>query len=252
MTADGRETVALVTGAGGAIGRACAAGFVAGGARVVLADVDLEAARQACSAIDPDGSATHPVAVDVGDALSAQAMVDDSVSHFGGLDAAVNCAGVAGPLLPTADYPVDEWRRVMDVNLDGVFYCLRAELAAMRERGGGSIVNISSVLGVTGFGTAVAYTATKHGVIGLTKVAAVDHAADGIRVNAVGPGFIDTPMLDDNLDDAAKADLEAQHALNRLGKPEEVAALVCWLASDAASFVTGSFYAIDGGYLAAK
>jgi NAD(P)-dependent dehydrogenase (short-subunit alcohol dehydrogenase family) len=252
MTADARDRVALVTGAGGAIGGACAAGFLSRGDHVILADVDLEAARQACAAIDRAGSATHPVAVDVSDPASAQAMVDESVSHFGGLDVAVNCAGVAGPLLPTADYPVDDWRRVMAVNLDGVFYCLRAELAAMRESGGGSIVNISSVLGVTGFGTAVAYTATKHGVIGLTKVAAVDHAADGIRVNAVGPGFIDTPMLDSNLDAAAKAELEAQHALNRLGSPAEVAALVCWLASDAASFATGSFYAVDGGYLAAK
>jgi NAD(P)-dependent dehydrogenase (short-subunit alcohol dehydrogenase family) len=252
MTTDLRDKVALVTGAGGAIGAACAAGFANRGARVVLADVDLESAQHACAAIDAAGAATHPVGVDVADPRSAHAMVEAAVSHFGGLDAAVNCAGVAGPLLSTADYPLEDWRRVLDVNLDGVFYCLREELAVMRGRGGGSIVNISSVLGVTGFGTAVAYTTAKHGVIGLTKVAAVDHAPDGIRVNAVGPGFINTPMLDGNLDDAAKASLEAQHALNRLGTPEEVAELVCWLASDAASFVTGSFYAVDGGYLAAK
>jgi NAD(P)-dependent dehydrogenase (short-subunit alcohol dehydrogenase family) len=252
MTTELRDKVALVTGAGGAIGAACAGGFLNRGARVVLADVDLEAAQRACAAIDSGGSATYPIAVDVADPLSAAVMVEEAVSHFGGLDAAVNCAGVAGPLLPTADYPVEEWRRVLDVNLDGVFYCLREELVAMRRLGGGSIVNISSVMGITGFPSAVAYTATKHGVIGLTKVAAVDHAADGIRVNAVGPGFIDTPMLDTNLDAAAKAVLEAQHALNRLGTPEEVAELVCWLASDAASFVTGSFYAVDGGYLAAK
>jgi NAD(P)-dependent dehydrogenase (short-subunit alcohol dehydrogenase family) len=139
---------------------------------------------------------------------------------------------------------------VIGVNLDGVFYCTRAEIRVMKERGGGSIINMASILGAVGFPGAVAYVVAKHGVIGLTKTAAIEHAADGIRLNAVGPAFIRTPLVESSLDAEALTFLEGQHALGRLGTSEEVAELVAWLASDAASFATGAYYPLDGGYLA--
>jgi NAD(P)-dependent dehydrogenase (short-subunit alcohol dehydrogenase family) len=169
------------------------------------------------------------------------------VAAFGRLDVAVNNAGIAGPSASTGDYPIDGWRQVLAVHLDGTFYCLRAEIAAMRRAGGGSVVNMASILGSTGFAMAPAYVAAKHGIVGLTRAAALDHAAEGIRVNAVGPGFIDTPLLA-NAPAEVVAGTAALHPLGRLGTSREVAELVCFLASDAASNMTGGYYVTDGGY----
>jgi NAD(P)-dependent dehydrogenase (short-subunit alcohol dehydrogenase family) len=220
------------------------------GAKVVVADIDAEPAEAVAKTIASDGGEAVAVRVDVADAASVEAMIASAVERFGGLDIGVNNAGIGGPMAPTGEYPLDGWRAVMSVNLDGVFYCTREEIRAMRERGGGSIVNMASILGSVGFANSVAYVSAKHGVLGLTKNAALEHATDGIRVNAVGPGFIRTPLVESAMDADALAFLESLHALGRLGASEEVAELVGWLASDAASFVTGSYYPIDGGYLA--
>jgi NAD(P)-dependent dehydrogenase (short-subunit alcohol dehydrogenase family) len=196
------------------------------------------------------GGQAEAVEVDVSDPASVDRMVQAAVDGLGGLDIGVNNAGIGGAQAPTGEYPLDGWRQVIAVNLDGVFYCTRAEIQVMKERGGGSIVNMASILGSVGFPGAVAYVAAKHGVLGLTKNAALEHAADGIRVNSVGPAFIHTPLVDESLDADVQAFLEGQHALGRMGRSEEVAELVAWLASDAASFATGAYYPVDGGYLA--
>jgi NAD(P)-dependent dehydrogenase (short-subunit alcohol dehydrogenase family) len=217
---------------------------------VVVADIDAEPAEAVAKTIASDGGEALAVRVDVADAASVEAMIASAVERFGGLDIGVNNAGIGGPMAPTGEYPLDGWRAVISVNLDGVFYCTREEIRVMRERGGGSIVNMASILGSVGFANSVAYVSAKHGVVGLTKNAALEHASDGIRVNAVGPGFIRTPLVESALDADALAFIESLHALGRLGTSEEVAELVGWLASDAASFVTGSYYPVDGGYLA--
>ena len=172
------------------------------------------------------------------------------VAELGGVDIVVGNAGIGGEAKAAGDYSDESWHQVIAVNLDGVFFTQRAAIRAMKSRGGGSVINMASVLGQVGFATASAYVAAKHGVVGMTKAAAWEHAADGIRVNVVGPGFILTPLLEQNLDQAAIDFLAAQHAPQRMGQPEEVAELVGWLASDAASFVTGAYYPVDGGYLA--
>ncbi len=177
--------------------------------------------------------------------------MQDVLDTLGHVDIAVCNAGIGGAAVPSADYTDEQWRQVTSVNLDGVFFTQRAAIRAMRQsRRGGSVINMASILGAVGFSTASAYTAAKHGVVGLTQVAAWEYDADGIRVNAVGPGFIRTPLLDGALDQATLDLLAGQHALQRLGEAEEVAELVAWLASDGASFATGTYYPIDGGYLA--
>jgi NAD(P)-dependent dehydrogenase (short-subunit alcohol dehydrogenase family) len=242
--------VAIVTGGGSGIGEACAITMAARGAAVLVADLDADAAGRVADGIEGEGGRSAAQRTDVADPEAVDAMVAAAVERFGRLDIGVNNAGIGGPNAPTGDYPLDGWRTVMSVNLDGVFYCTRAEVIAMRRTGGGSIVNMASILGSVGFAGAVAYVAAKHGVLGLTKNAAVEHAGDGIRVNAVGPGFIRTPLLEENLDEDALSGIAALHPVGRLGTAQEVAELVAWLASDAASFVTGSYYAVDGGYLA--
>jgi NAD(P)-dependent dehydrogenase (short-subunit alcohol dehydrogenase family) len=242
--------VGVVTGAGSGIGEACATLMASRGAKVLVADIDAEHAEQVAKAITAEGGVALAASIDVSDHSAVEAMVATAVDELGGLDVAVNNAGIGGASAPTGDYPLDGWRTVMSVNLDGVFYCTREEIRAMRERGGGSIVNMASILGAVGFANSVAYVSAKHAVVGLTKNAALEHAADSIRVNAVGPGFIRTPLVEAALDAEALAFLEGQHALGRLGTSEEVAELVAWLASDASAFVTGSYYPIDGGYLA--
>ena len=242
--------VAIVTGGGSGIGEACAKLLAERGASVLVSDVDLAAAERIAGEIESAGSQAVADRTDVADPEQVQAMVAAAVERFGGLDIGVNNAGVGGPTAPTGEYPLDGWRTVMSVNLDGVFYCTRAEIGPMRQRGGGSIVNMASILGAVGFANSVAYVAAKHGVVGLTQNAAIEYATDHIRANAVGPGFIRTPLLDANLDEEALKGIAALHPIGRLGTSEEVAELVAWLASDASSFVTGSYYPVDGGYLA--
>ncbi len=242
--------VAIVTGGVSGIGLAVAELLADSGAAVAVWDLKDDAVQKTAEAIRSKGVKAIGIALDVTDEAAVEAAVQRTVQELGGLDIAVNNAGVGGPNAVSGDYPVDGWKRVIDVNLNSVFLCQRAQIQALRKAGkGGSIINMASILGQVGFANSAAYVAAKHGVVGLTQTAAWDHAADNIRVNAVGPGFIATPLLD-KMDPAVKKALEAKHALGRLGKAEEVAALVAWLASDDASFATGTYYAIDGGYLA--
>jgi NAD(P)-dependent dehydrogenase (short-subunit alcohol dehydrogenase family) len=242
-----RGKVALVTGAGSGIGEACAVMFGRGTARVVVADINLDAVERVAGAIRAAGGTAAGVRADVADPTSVEAMVGFAAETYGGLDIAVNNAGIGGDQLPTGEYPVEAWQRVIAVNLSGVFYCMRYELPAMVERGGGAIVNMASILGSVGFANSPAYVAAKHGVVGLTKNAALEYATRGIRVNSVGPGFIMTPLLERSLDEAARQAVGNLHPVKRMGTPEEVAEAVVWLCSDAASFVTGSALTVDGG-----
>lgn len=241
--------VALVTGAGSGIGEAVALLFAKYGARLVLADVDVAGCERVAAAVKAAGSEAITVRNDVSVAAECEAAVAAAMKAFGRVDVAVNNAGIGGPAAPTGEYPLDGWHQVINVNLNGVFYGMRYQIPAMLKSGGGSIINIASILGQVGFAYSSAYVAAKHGVVGLTKNAAMEYATQGIRVNSVGPGFIRTPLLDKNLTEEQLTGIAALHPIGRLGRREEVAELVLWLASDKASFVTGSYYAVDGGYL---
>jgi NAD(P)-dependent dehydrogenase (short-subunit alcohol dehydrogenase family) len=241
--------VALVTGASSGIGLAVARGYAAAGARVVLSDVVEDAGRTAAAELERAGARALFVGGDVASPEACERIVRAAIDGFGRLDCACNNAGIGGEQGPLADYSVEGWNRVIAVNLSSVFLCMKHEIPAMIRGGGGAIVNMASILGAVAFPAAPAYVAAKHGVVGLTQSAAIDYAASKVRVNAVGPGFIRTPLLS-SLDPATMKGLESLHPLGRLGAPEEVAALVVWLSSDEASFVTGSYYPVDGGYLA--
>ena len=246
----GRDRVAIVTGAGSGIGRAIAHGLAAEGARVVVSDLDEAGGAETVAEIEKAGGTATFVRADVSKPEECEALAGAAVEAFGALHVAVNNAGIGGPSAPVGEYPVDGWDRVIAINLSGVFYGMRYQIPAMLDAGGGSIVNIASILGQVGFASAGAYVAAKHGVVGLTRTAAIEYASRGVRVNAVGPAFIKTPLIEENMTAEARAGLVAKHPIGRLGEPEEVAELVVWLASDRASFVTGGYYAVDGGYLA--
>lgn len=243
------DKVALVTGAGSGIGRAIAFQLGAEGARVVVSDVNDKAGNETVAQLRDRRVQASFVHADTSKPADNEALVAAAVKAFGGLDIAVNNAGIGGASAPLGEYPLDSWDKVIAINLSGVFYGMRYQLPALVARGGGSIINIASVLGQVGFRNSAAYVAAKHGVVGLTKNAALEYGPQKIRVNAVAPGFIRTPLLEQLPADAMKT-LETLHALGRLGEVPEVAELVTWLASDKASFVTGAYLAVDGGYLA--
>jgi len=243
--------VALVTGAGSGIGRLSALGFAAGGAKVVVSDVDEAGGAETVSMIEAAGGSALFVRADVSKPEEVEAAVARAVAEFGGLNIIVNNAGIGGEANMTGDYSLEGWHKVIDINLHGVFYGMRYAIPAILASGGGSVVNISSILGLVGWGTAPAYVAAKHAVSGLTKAAAVEYAQQGIRVNSVHPGFIETPLLTKagiTPGTDGYAFIASKHAMNRLGTADEVAKIVCWLASDEASFVTGGQYTVDGGY----
>jgi NAD(P)-dependent dehydrogenase (short-subunit alcohol dehydrogenase family) len=243
--------VALVTGAASGIGRATARLYAREGARVVVSDVDETGGEETVRIIQEGGGEAVFVWTDVSVPEECQLMVDRTVEAFGRLDFACNNAGIGGEQNPTADYSIEGWQKLIAVNLSGVFYCMKYEIPAMLQSGGGSIVNMGSILARVGFAGAPAYVSAKHGVVGLTQDAAIEYSQQGIRVNAIGPGFIETPMIADLESQAeVKQMLVALHPIGRLGKPEEVAELVVWLSSDKASFVSGAYYPVDGGYLA--
>jgi NAD(P)-dependent dehydrogenase (short-subunit alcohol dehydrogenase family) len=249
---DGKS--ALVTGAGSGIGRATALAFAREGAWVAAADLKLEAAQETARLVEAAGGQAVAVEVDVTDDDAVAAMVGAAVRAFGGLDCAFNNAGIAPYQVNAsgqkiADVAPEAWQRLLDVNLTGVWRCLRHEVAQMRTQGGGAIVNTASVAGLVGLPNSSAYVAGKHGVVGLTRTAAVDHAEDGIRVNAVCPGYIETPMTEDTMRRRGERIME-RVPLARMGKPEEIAEAVVWLCSDRASFVTGAAWTVDGGYTA--
>jgi NAD(P)-dependent dehydrogenase (short-subunit alcohol dehydrogenase family) len=241
--------VALVTGAAHGIGRAIAVGYAREGADVVISDIDDHQGQQTAAIIKQAGGRAVYSHADVTRPEDHFALVALAKAEFGRLDVACNNAGISGEFHRTAEMPVEKWRQVIDINLSGVFYGIRAQIPAMVEAGAGAIVNIASILGSVGIEQLPHYVAAKHGVVGLTKVVALEYGAQKIRVNAVGPAFIRTRLLDP-LDTQVRAELDKMHALNRIGEPEEISELVSWLSSERASFITGAYYPADGGYLA--
>ena len=244
--------VALVTGAGSGMGLATAQAFAEAGAAVVLTDVNEQSIRSAAEELVGGGHRALAVRCNVADEAEVAAMVAQTVSTFGRLDAAFNNAGVMPPAVETADASGEDFDRVTAINLRGVWNCMKYELRQMREQGSGAIVNCSSIGGLIGNPGRAIYHASKHGVIGLTKSAALEYAARGIRINAVCPGTIETPMVADMLakESVTTEDFQRDLPIGRLGRPEEIAAAVLWLCSDGASFVIGHALAVDGGYTA--
>lgn len=244
-----KNKVAIITGAASGIGESTALLFAKEGAKLILTDINSEKGERLVEAIKNDGGEAVFLKADVSLPEASEETVELALEKFGKLDIAVNNAGIGGATVPVGEYEPDEWNRVLGINLSGVFYGMRYQIPAMLKAGGGSIINVASILGSVGFAYSAAYVAAKHGVLGLTKTAALEYSANGIRINSVGPAFIKTPLLD-NLDEDLLESLVAKHAIGRMGEPEEVAQLHLWLASERSSFATGAYYPIDGGYLA--
>ncbi len=242
--------VALVTGAGSGIGRAIALSYAKEGAKVVVSDINENGGNETVSLIQQAGGDAFFVKADTSSPEENEALVKQTLDHYGALHISCNNAGVGGPSAPVGEYDIAAWDKVISINLSGVFYGMHYQIPAILQSGGGSVVNIASILGQVGFANSSAYVAAKHGVVGLTKNAGLEYGTKGVRVNAVGPAFISTPLISQNMNQEAIDALSAKHAMNRLGTPEEVAEIVLWQSSDKASFVTGAYYAVDGGYLA--
>lgn len=244
-----KNKVAIVTGAGSGIGRAIAELYAKEGAKVVVSDINEETGKETVKAIVNDGGDAFFVKADTASPNDNEHLVNQAITKYDGLHIACNNAGVGGAIAPTGEYDIDEWNKVIAVNLSGVFYGCKYQIPAILSSGGGSIINMSSILGQAGFAGSPAYVAAKHGLIGLTKNITLEYADRGIRANAVGPAFIKTPLLKDMDEDTINW-LVSKHPVGRLGEANEVAELVLWLSSSKASFVNGAYYPVDGGYLA--
>ncbi len=246
-----KSKIVLVTGGNSGIGQATALAFAKEGAKVMVAARRVSEGKKTVAMIKAIGGESHFVQTDVTKATGVEAMITACVTNYGGLDYAVNNAGIEGtPFIPTAKYEEKVWDKVIDINLKGVWLCMKYEIPEMLRRGQGAIVNMSSVAGLRGGEIGVAYHASKHGVIGLTKAAAIEYAAQGVRINAVCPAVIKTPMTDPLFHDKdMTAQVTAKHPMGRVGRPEEVASTVLWLCSEDASFVTGHAHPVDGGFL---
>lgn len=243
--------VAIVTGGGSGIGEAACHLYAREGAKVVVSDIDEKRGNDVCRAIQKNKGDAIFVRADVSNPNDCKSMVAETLEKYGRLDVAFNNAGIGGEANLTAEYSIEGWQQVIAVNLSSVFYCMKYEIPAMLDAGGGAIVNMASILGTAGFENSPAYVAAKHGVVGLTKTAAMEYSKQGIRINSVGPGFIRTPLISDlEEQEQTRNFLISLHPVGRLGEAEEVAELVIWLSSEKASYVMGSYYPIDGGYLA--
>tara|TARA_B100001146_G_scaffold37919_1_gene31527 strand:- start:48 stop:800 length:753 start_codon:yes stop_codon:yes gene_type:complete len=242
--------VAIITGAGSGIGKSTALLFAKEGAKVVVTDINEEHGNSVVKEIEANGGDAIFIKADTSKAEDSEMTVKKTIEKFGQLDIAVNNAGISGPTEPIGEYSIKAWDKVISINLSGVFYGMRYQIPEMQKAGKGSIINVASILGQVGFANSSAYAAAKHGVVGLTKTAGLEYGKSGVRVNAVGPAFIETPLVKDSLSEDAYNSLAEMHSMGRLGQPNEVAELFLWLASDKASFATGAYYPIDGGYLA--
>jgi NAD(P)-dependent dehydrogenase (short-subunit alcohol dehydrogenase family) len=246
-----KNKVALITGAASGIGKETALLFAKEGAKVVVSDIAEDDGKKVVKEIEDNEGKALFVKADTSKPEDHKVLVNKTIEVFGKLDIAVNNAGIGGPEEPVGEYPIEEWDNIIGINLSGLFYGMNQQIPAMLDSGGGSIINMASILGSVGTPGVAGYVAAKHGVVGLTKGAAVEYAKQNIRINAIGPGYIYTNLVnEETMGKEGIESLEKLHPIGRLGEAEEIAEMVVWLASDKSSFVTGSYYPVDGGYLA--